>query len=100
MTIRTTSATLLVLLALWQAAASLGWISTTFLSTPIAIGRAIAALATSGELWANLSASLHTLLQILSLTLFEKLDLAQALTPLSLESQIIDHAKQQNLFDL
>ncbi len=48
----------------------------------------------------NLSASLHTLLQILSLTLFEKLDLAEALTPLSLESQIIDPAKQQNLFNL
>lgn len=47
----------------------------------------------------NLDASLHTLLQILSLTLFEKLDLAEALTPLSLDSMIIDPANQQNLFD-
>ena len=48
----------------------------------------------------QLDASLHTLLQILSLTLFEKLDLAEALTPLSLESKIIDPSNQQNLFDL
>jgi IS4 transposase len=47
----------------------------------------------------HLDASLHTLLQILSLTLFEKLDLAEALTPLSLEGNIIDPANQQNLFD-
>jgi hypothetical protein len=47
----------------------------------------------------NLDASLHTLLQILSLTLFEKLDLAEALTPLSRESMIMDTANQQNLFD-
>ncbi|HEX7680866.1 MAG TPA: IS4 family transposase, partial [Thermoanaerobaculia bacterium] len=40
-----------------------------------------------------------TLLQILSLTLFEKLDLAEALTPLSRESMIMDTANQQNLFD-
>jgi len=48
----------------------------------------------------NLGASLHTLLQILSLTLFEKLDLAEALTPLSLESRFFDPANQQNLFEL
>ncbi len=47
----------------------------------------------------NLDASLHTLLQILSLTLFEKLDLAEALTPLPLECMITDPANQQNLFD-
>jgi hypothetical protein len=47
----------------------------------------------------NLGASLHTLLQILSLTLFEKLDLAEALTPLSLESQIFGPANQQILFN-
>ena len=48
----------------------------------------------------GLDASLHTLLQILSLTLFEKLDLAEALTPLSLENQNVAPANQQNLFDL
>lgn len=48
----------------------------------------------------NLSASLHTLLQILSLTLFEKLDLAEALTPHLSQSEIIDQANQQNLFNL
>ena len=47
----------------------------------------------------NLDASLHTLLQILSLTLFEKLDLAEALTPSSLESKIVAPANQQNRFD-
>lgn len=47
----------------------------------------------------NLDASLHTLLQILSLTLFEKLDLSEALTPLPFESKVNDPANQQNLFD-
>jgi hypothetical protein len=48
----------------------------------------------------KLEASLHTLLQILSLTLFEKLDLAQTLTALPPETTIIDTSNQQNLFDL
>jgi NitT/TauT family transport system permease protein len=55
------AATLILLLALWQIAVWLGWISTTFLSTPVDIARAIVALARSGELWANLSVSLQRL---------------------------------------
>jgi NitT/TauT family transport system permease protein len=54
-------ATLVGLLALWQVAASAGWISTAFLSDPAAIARAIWALAVSGELWANMAASLQRL---------------------------------------
>jgi NitT/TauT family transport system permease protein len=53
--------TLVVLVALWQAAAWLGWIPTAFTSTPAAIGRALVSLTASGELWANLSASLQRL---------------------------------------
>ena len=48
----------------------------------------------------RLDASLHTLLQILSLTLFEKGDLAEALTPLSSENKLPLPSNQQNLFDL
>jgi hypothetical protein len=48
----------------------------------------------------KLDASLHTLLQILSLTLFEKLDLAETLTPLSYRNEGIDISNQQILFDL
>ncbi len=55
------AATLVGLVALWQAAASFGWISTTFLSDPAAIARALWLLARSGELWAHLSASLQRL---------------------------------------
>jgi hypothetical protein len=47
----------------------------------------------------HLEASLHTLLQILSLTLFEKLDLAEALTPHPFESNLIDSSNQLDLFD-
>ncbi len=54
-------ATLVGLVLLWQAAASLGWMSTTFLSDPAAIGRGLWQLARSGELWANLSVSLQRL---------------------------------------
>lgn len=54
-------ATLVLLLALWQIAAWRGWTSTTFLSTPIDIARAIVVLARSGELWAHLDASLRRL---------------------------------------
>ena len=50
--------TLIGLLLLWQAGASLGWISTRFLSDPLAILRALWILLVSGELWSHLSASL------------------------------------------
>lgn len=53
--------TLLLLLALWQALASAGLISTVFLPAPIAIGRALVQLAVSGELWKHLGASLWRL---------------------------------------
>jgi ABC-type nitrate/sulfonate/bicarbonate transport system permease component len=49
--------TLLGLVALWQAAASLGWMSTRFVSAPIDIARALWLLGVSGELWLDLSAS-------------------------------------------
>jgi NitT/TauT family transport system permease protein len=54
-------ATLIGLLALWQACASLGWVSTAFASSPLLIGRALAALIASGELWGHLAASLQRL---------------------------------------
>jgi transposase len=47
----------------------------------------------------NLSASLHTLLQILSVTPFEKVDLAQALTPNPMPDHLTDPANQLNLFN-
>jgi len=47
----------------------------------------------------NLDAPLHTLLQILSLTLFEKLDLAEALTLPPIGSNLVDTANQLYLFD-
>ncbi len=50
--------TLIGLIGLWQLAASLGWISTRFLSAPAAIIEALLVLANSGELWLHLSASL------------------------------------------
>ena len=52
------AATLVGLVLLWQAGASLGWISTRFLSDPLAILRALWVLLVSGELWGHLSASL------------------------------------------
>jgi ABC-type nitrate/sulfonate/bicarbonate transport system permease component len=55
------AATLIGVLAAWQAGASLGWISTRFLSDPMAIGAALWRLGVSGELWAHLSASLSRL---------------------------------------
>jgi len=55
------AATLIGLLAVWQICAWLGWVSTSFASSPVAIGRALAALAQSGELWGHLAASLRRL---------------------------------------
>ena len=54
-------ATLLGLVALWQAGASAGVIPTLFLPPPVAIARALRQLAVSGELWRHLGASLHRL---------------------------------------
>jgi IS4 transposase len=47
----------------------------------------------------HLTASLHTLLQILSVTLFEKLDLTQALTPMPSDQNGPDPDKQLTMFD-
>ena len=55
------AATLIGLVALWQAASSAGWVDTTFLSPPASIGRALYHLAVSGELWKHLGASLQRL---------------------------------------
>src|SRR5260370_2851819 len=52
------AATLVGVLAAWQAAASLGWISTRFLSDPFDIGRALWSPTVSGGLLARLSALL------------------------------------------
>ncbi len=54
-------ATLVGLVALWQAAASAGLIATMFLPPPVAIARALWHLTASGELWSHLSASLARL---------------------------------------
>jgi NitT/TauT family transport system permease protein len=53
------AATLLGILALWQAGAWAGWFSGRFLPPPVAILRALWTLAASGELWAHLGASLR-----------------------------------------
>ena len=63
------AATLVVILLLWQAAASAGLISTRFLPAPLQIGRALLVLAGSGELPAHLFASLQRLSMILQLFL-------------------------------
>ena len=47
----------------------------------------------------NLDASLYTLLQILSVTLFEKISLQQALTATTYKSQQIGFHNQLDLFD-
>ena len=54
-------ATMLVLLALWQAASTLGLIPSLFLPSPAAITRALVALTVSGELWRQLAPSLARL---------------------------------------
>jgi NitT/TauT family transport system permease protein len=55
------AATLIAIVALWQAGASAGLISTDFLSDPAQIAVALYRLALSGELWSHLSASLRRL---------------------------------------
>jgi len=47
----------------------------------------------------HLDASLHTLLQILSVTVFEKITLTQALTPQTLDQEPGISGNQMNLFD-
>ena len=46
------------ILLVWQAAVSFGWVSPVFLPSPVEVGRALYALAVSGELWRHLSVSL------------------------------------------
>jgi len=53
------AATLIGLVLLWQAGASAGWISSRFMPAPWGIVRALAVLATSGELLAHVTASLR-----------------------------------------
>ena len=55
------AATLIGLLAFWQACASMGWVSTSFASSPFKIAVALEQLAASGELWGHLAASLQRL---------------------------------------
>jgi NitT/TauT family transport system permease protein len=55
------AATLIGILALWQAGAAAGLISTNFLSDPAQIAVALYHLALSGELWGHLAASLQRL---------------------------------------
>ncbi len=55
------TATLLVIVAAWEFAARLGWINTTFLSTPTAIARTLGNLALSGELARHAAASFSRL---------------------------------------
>jgi ABC-type nitrate/sulfonate/bicarbonate transport system permease component len=54
-------ATLVGVVALWQAGVSAGLIPTLFLPAPVSIARALWALTVSGELWRHLSASLMRL---------------------------------------
>jgi len=55
------AATLILLLALWQAGASAGLIPTLFLPAPLGIARALWDLGVSGQLWLHLGASLRRL---------------------------------------
>jgi len=48
----------MLLLAGWQAAAQLGWLSSRILPEPLAVARAFGSLAASGELWAHVRTSL------------------------------------------
>ena len=54
-------ATLILTIVLWQIAASLGWVSTQFASSPAAIITELQNLIASGELWGHLAASLQRL---------------------------------------
>ncbi|HWG06138.1 MAG TPA: ABC transporter permease [Beijerinckiaceae bacterium] len=52
---------LAIVLAIWQAASSLGFVNPIFLPSPLDIGRALTALALSGQLFVHLAASLKRL---------------------------------------
>jgi ABC-type nitrate/sulfonate/bicarbonate transport system permease component len=54
----TGAATLAVVILIWQAGSSTGLIPELFLPSPFAVGRALWRLVRSGDLWANLLASL------------------------------------------
>lgn len=54
-------ATLVVVLAIWQAASSFGFVSPIFLPSPLEVGRALAKLFASGEMQAHILASLKRL---------------------------------------
>jgi len=56
------SAAVLSLLALWEGASSTGLLSDLFLPSPIAVAKALYALAADGTLWLHLSASLTRIL--------------------------------------
>ncbi len=47
----------------------------------------------------KLNASLHTLRQLLSVTLFEKVSLQQVITEIDMPQNLSDSANQLNLFD-
>jgi sulfonate transport system permease protein len=47
----------LLVLLIWQAAASIGWLSSQVLPAPTAVGAAFVRLATSGELWRDIEVS-------------------------------------------
>lgn len=53
---------LVLFLALWEAAPRLGWLSSTYLSPPDAVFRAILQLGETGELWKHVLASLQRVL--------------------------------------
>src|SRR5258708_21433739 len=54
----TAPASPIALLLAWEAAVHLGWIDARFFPAPSSIARSFFHMARSGELWANLSASL------------------------------------------
>lgn len=49
---------LIVFIAVWQVAATLGWVSPTFLPGPLQVWQALVEITLSGQLWTDLSASL------------------------------------------
>lgn len=58
---------LVVVLGLWQGAASAGWVDTLFMPAPIDVGRALWRLIASGQMGAHVAASMKRLLAGLAL---------------------------------